>query len=178
MNLLPTFFVEHFLRNKFTTIGFAGATVVMRCETATEARHLNSRNRPGEDAAVAFIFIFQVFFSCFLDITGFVSISEVSRSSARIGRRHWPNDKCSDDYHMAPGRSIGVRLDRLVILPLLLPLLHHHQRDSCSVGVSAVPRHEKQTAGRDCRHVWGRGPSHAQPGSFALQEQCRNCGVF
>lgn len=51
--------------------------MIMSCGTAMHAGHLNSTNRPGEDAAVAFIFIFQVFFSCFLDITGFIYTSEV-----------------------------------------------------------------------------------------------------
>lgn len=77
MNLLSVAFVERVSRPKFMCIGFAGVAGVLIIETALQANFLNGTNRAGQAAAVAFIFIFQFFFNCFLDVAGFVYISEI-----------------------------------------------------------------------------------------------------
>jgi MFS family permease len=79
-NLISGLLVDYFGRRKFFLCGAASLCVVLCVECALTARFADtgSTNKVGLGFGVAFIFMFPVFYSLFLDATMYLYPSEVS----------------------------------------------------------------------------------------------------
>jgi hypothetical protein len=67
MNFLAMFAVDRFPRQKYMAFGMAGCMICLACEAAIVAVYVPSANTAALKAGVAMLFVFQVFFSFFLD---------------------------------------------------------------------------------------------------------------
>jgi MFS family permease len=78
-NLISGLLVDHFGRRKFFLCGAASLCIVLCVECALTARFADtgSNNRIGLGFGVAFIFMFPVFYSLFLDATMYLYPAEI-----------------------------------------------------------------------------------------------------
>ncbi|KAH0830952.1 Sugar transporter family protein [Fonsecaea pedrosoi] len=67
MNLVALLIIDRLPRPTLITIGLAGCVVVVSCEAALVATYRDSGNKAGLGACVAFLYMFNVTYGCFLD---------------------------------------------------------------------------------------------------------------
>ncbi|KAJ5802096.1 uncharacterized protein N7503_004546 [Penicillium pulvis] len=77
MNFLAMFAVDRFPRQKYMAFGMAGCMICLAAEAAIVAVYVPSTNTAALKAGVAMLFVFQVFFSFFLDGTQFSYLGEL-----------------------------------------------------------------------------------------------------
>jgi hypothetical protein len=67
LNMMASFLVDHFSRNKFLAIGVFGCMVTLIIEAALIAQFGKSNNQAALQAAVAMLFIFEIPYDWCLD---------------------------------------------------------------------------------------------------------------
>lgn len=75
--------VDRYGRRLFMFIGTLCCLTCLICETAIQARFLNTSNKPGLSAGVAFIFFFGFLYNFFYDVGSFVYTAEIWPSHLR-----------------------------------------------------------------------------------------------
>jgi hypothetical protein len=77
LNFFVPFVIDRFPRNKYAASGIGGAGLSLAVFTALVAEFVGTTNKSGLEAAVAFLFVFNVFIAMFLE-GGFSELVEVS----------------------------------------------------------------------------------------------------
>lgn len=77
LNVLAMLLVDRFPRPKYMAFGVFGCMVSLSCEAAIIASFIPSTNYAALRAGVAMLFVFQVFYSLFLDGTPFSYLGEI-----------------------------------------------------------------------------------------------------
>ncbi|SMQ53932.1 unnamed protein product [Zymoseptoria tritici ST99CH_3D7] len=97
LNMMASFLVDHFSRNRFIAVGVFGCMVTLIIEAALLAQFANSSNEAALQAAVAMLFIFEIPYDWCLDGLQFTYIAEI-----------WPA------HLRAKGMSAGVAMISLM----------------------------------------------------------------
>ncbi|OAP54331.1 MFS transporter, SP family, sugar:H+ symporter [Fonsecaea erecta] len=77
LNVISMFLIDHFPRNKYIAFGVSGCVCALICEAALVANFVPSDNHAALQAAVAMLFVYQLFYGLCLDGPQFAYIGEL-----------------------------------------------------------------------------------------------------